>query len=261
MASMDTDYLTQLVTLQHRALPWLTTSVANDATVGVNNFNNPVVLRQYHVPPLPVSLAAARVSTAALPAPNAIMGLTPKRVAQWQEEADQGPVKDHLSAAQLTQAVTVATQYLLDVDGNGSYGVYLENPLSPHVSGPRTYSLTSPAISVSALTGAQGLFAQRQYVYQEWANVQNVTIGFSTPDPQLPGHIVTTLLVNDIAVNLVMGGLNHDHEIIGVYPAPPTNVAVDLIQDGGQTRWYVSWASAGNTGNPTQVLWVGPTAS
>ncbi len=261
MAMIDTHYLTQLVALQHQALPWLTTSVANDATVGANNFNNPMVLQHDHVPPLPVSLAAAGVSTAKLPAPNAIMGITPTHIAQWQEEAAHGPISDHLSSAQLTQAVTVATQYLLDVDGNGFSGAYLANPFSAPVSGSRTYELSSSAVSVSALTGSQGLFAQRQYVYQEWANVGQVTIGFSTLDSEPPGHIVTTLLVNHIQVTLVMGGIDHGDEIIGSYPTPPTNVAVDLIHDRGQTRWYVSWASSGNTNNPSQVLWVGPTAS
>jgi hypothetical protein len=164
------------------------------------------------------------------------VGLTPTHIATWQEEADHGPTIDHLRSTQLAQAVTVATQYLLDVDGNGFSGAYLANPLSDHVSGSRTYELTSSAVSVSALTGSEGLFAQRQYVYQEWANVSEATIGFSTPDPNPIGHVVTTLLVNHIQVNLVMGGIDHGHEIIGVYPFPPDNVAVDLIQDNGQTR-------------------------
>ncbi|AEW04720.1 hypothetical protein Sulac_1220 [Sulfobacillus acidophilus DSM 10332] len=261
MATIDTHYLTQLVALQHQALPWLTASVANDATVGLNDFNNPIVLNQYHVPPLPPSLAAAGVNPATLPANNSIEGLSSSRVALWQAEADHGPTVAHLSAAQLTTAVNTATQFLLADDGNGCSAVYLQNPFAAWVSGSRTYALTSPAISVGGLTGPQGLFAQRQYVYQAWANVSAATIGFSTPDPQPAGHVVTTVLINNIQVNLVMGGIDQGHEIIGIYPAPPTNVAVDLIQDNGQTRWYVSWASSGETGNPSRVLWTGPAVS
>jgi len=261
-ATMDTHYLTQLVDLQHQALPWLSTSVANNDTLSVSDFNNPIVLNQYHVPPLPTSLTAAGINPATLPANNSLVGMSPSLANAWQAEADRGPAVDHLSAAQLTQAVTTAVQFLLDEAGNGYSAVYLENPFAAWVSGSRTYALTSPAVSVNALTGPQGLFAQRNYIYQAWADVSHVTMApVSSPDPNPAGHVVTTLQVKNLVTYIVMGGIYQGHEIIGIYPFPPTTDDVDLIQDNGQERWYVSWGLGVNTGNPTQVLWTGPAVS
>ncbi|AEJ40819.1 hypothetical protein TPY_2659 [Sulfobacillus acidophilus TPY] len=261
--AQNQQFLNQSVYYERKALPWLSVTIANDDTLGISDFNNPIVLNQYHVPLLPVSLAAAGIATSAFPANNAIVGETPALVTQWTQEAQAIPGSASLTSSQVLQAVTTAVQANLLGDGNGNGAIFLANPDSPTVSGIRNAELQqeqkNPTDAVTALIGPQGWFAQRNYVYQEWADVSQVTI--SAPpavDPYPAGHVVTTLQVNNIVVNLIMGGIYQGHEIIGVYPAPPVNVSVDLIQDNGQERWYISWGTYGNTGNPTQVLWTGP---
>jgi len=263
--AMDTSYLTQLVAMQHEALPWLSTSVANNDTLSIQDFNNLHVLHQYHVPPLPTSLTAAGINPATLPTNNSLVGLSHKLMNTWKTEADQIPQDRQLSPAQITQAVATATQFLLDEAGNGYAAVYLENPTAEWASGARNYAVSSPAASIYGFTGPNGAFAQRQYTYRNWANVSQVTVG-PVPYPNVNinpvGYVVTNLEIRHIAIYNVMGGVYHGHEIIGVYPFPPDTIDVDLVKNThNQERWYVSWGAYVSTGNPSRVLWTGPAVS
>jgi len=256
-------YFNQINQDAHAILSAIPATGPNAGIVPLSLYNEPSILAQYQVPPLPDSLAAAGIASSAFPANNAIVGETPSLLAQWTQTVQAMPGLSSLTSSQVQQAVSTATQFLIDAVGNGNSGMLLQNPDSPTVSGIRKAVLqaiqNNPASAVDALTGSQGALAQREYAYQEWADVSHVTI--STPpavDPYPAGHVVTTLQVNNIIVNLIMSGIYQGHEIIGVYPMPPITVDVDLIQDQGQDGWYESWSSNGSVSNPTQVLWTGP---
>ncbi len=256
-------YFDQSAAASHAIFSAIPATGPNAGTVPVSLFNQPNILSQYHVPALPTSLAAANITVNTLPASQAILGENSTTLAQWTQSVQAISGISSITQAQVSQLITTAVQYLLDEDGNGMNATFLQNPESPTISGIRQATLqdikANPADAVSALTGSQGILAQREYTYQEWANLSHTTItALPVADPYPVSHVVTTLQVNNIVVNLIMGGIYQGHEIIGVYPAPTTAVDVDLIQDNGQDQWYVSWASSGNTGNPSQVLWTGP---
>jgi len=259
-------YFNQINAAEHAILPAIPATGPNAGVVPLSLYNDPSILSQYQVPPLPDSLAAAGVSTTAFPANNAIVGETPSLLAQWTQSAQAASGLSSLTSSQVEQAVTTAAQYLIDAVGNGNNGILLLNPDSPTVAAVRQAILQdihqNPASAVDGLTGPQGALAQRGYAYQEWADVSHVTISANPiVDPYPAGHVVTTLQIQNLVVNLIASGVYQGHEIIGVYPLPPATIDVDLIQDQGQEQWYVSWNTSVSISNPTQVLWTGPAVS
>lgn len=106
----------------------------------------------------------------------------------------------------------------------------------------------------------------RRVEYLAWVTMVPGTTAASSTTVYLPttiyplGHVVCgNFDISNLVYEAVTSRPHHGHLTIGLYRWPIGSVNPALIQDGGQTHWYVTMASREDvTNTPTVVYWTAP---
>lgn len=217
--------------------------------------NDPTILKQDHVPPIPVSLKAAGVIPN-VPTDQAIMWLTPQVVNRLVKEAQSQTLTSGLSANQVIAGVRFAARAATLNAGNTALALFLTNPQAPI----NQVTMAHEALSASQATKAYrlALLPGRIWVYRTWVSLSHAQIAPWAP-PNVPaGHIVAGFKVTGLTLDIVMSNVFHHYLVIGLHQIPHIFVDVELVQDNGIYRWYAIDETAFFSGNPFEVYWIGP---
>lgn len=228
--------------------PW-----ANGQTMAL--MNDPSVIATYGGPKLPVSLKAAGISPDT-PADQAIIGLTTAEMVRVVAEAQHVSLLNPLPSPTLLAAVRTAARYAIINSGNTGLSTFMANAEDPLFVTERPHLQTSVAQATAGWD--KGILPGRVWVYRTWASVAHVTVTANTPPGQPAGHVVSSIAIHGITINMVMSAIHNGRLIIGRFTVPNLTVDLDLIRDGSLTRWYFDNETTWSTSAPAAIYWTGP---
>ena len=271
ISALNQKYITWADKAIHAQVPAIPATGPGAGTLTPAILNNAAVIAKFGGPQVPASLAGIPLPTGT-PANGSIVGLTSQFL------QSQMPFAIHdwpgITTSELTRAYAKAANFLFDINGNNPAGaLQYTDPYSSHGSTDSGFLANGsnpnyPIVKYFTASSANGgMLPLRQVEYLSWVVItpgsapnDTVTTVYDPPTQNPQGHVVyDNLDISNLTYDTVMSGLVNGKLTVGLYQWPIGTVNLALIQEGGQTHWYVT--NLGNeavTNTPNVVYWTAP---
>ena len=269
MATINNKYIAWADQEIHAQVPQIPATGPNAGALTPAVLNNPAVIAKWGGPPVPSSLAGITLPLGT-PVNGSFVGLTPQFLAQELADNHGAGSIPGLTAPMIQQAITTAGDFIMAL--NSSNPASALQYLDPYHEDNRADqilladSMTIPITqeyTASATNG--GMLPLRQTEYESWISVtfpndavKQFTVLFPDVVNSPQGHVIAALYVGNLTFHTIESGLVNGKLTVGQYVAP-AGAYVALIQDHGQSRWYVAGIGEDAFGNtPAAIYWTAP---